>query len=173
MSDDHESHPKIYNPRSSNELIETEFPSLDTRDNSIKNQELKQILAEIGREEALIKRQDVIEYRLNFVCVAQAVSIILIIFMGINAIMFLSVSTSGGNLDNLPMIMFAQAGVMFVFTGIMIPRRSFTVERSYRVRNLSQHRKDLRFAFTHSLTWLICALCMAIFSTIFYLTFNR
>jgi len=173
LSDDHESHPKIYNQRNSNELFETEFPTLDTRDNSIKNQELKQILAEIGREEALIKRQDVIEYRLNFVCVAQAVSIILVILMCINALMFLSVSTSGGSLDNLPMIMFAQAGVMFVFTGIMIPQRSFTVERSYRVRNLSQHRKDLRFAFTHSLTWLICALCMAIFSTIFYLTSNR
>lgn len=173
MNDDHESHPKIYNQRNSNELLETEFFSLDIRDNSIKNQELKQILAEIGREEALIKRQDVIEYRLNFICVAQAVSVILIILMSINALMYISIRTSGGSFENLPMIMFAQAGVMFVFTGIMIPRRSFTVDRNHRAKNLNPHRKDLRFAFTHSLTWLICALCMAIFSTIFHFTLNR
>lgn len=172
MNEDHEILPEVYKPIDKKETKKDTFHYLDTRDNSEEAILINQMLAEIDREEALIKRQDVIEYKLNLSYVARAISIILFILMMINGFVFLILKFQFNSVDNLPMIMFTEAGICFVITSIMIPRKTHTVNRSYRMKQISEHRRNIRFAFTHSLTWLICAGCMIVFSVISYYSIN-
>ena len=170
MNEDHEILPDVYKPIDQKDAKDNSYPFLDTRDNSEEAILIKQMLAEIDREEALIKRQDVIEYKLHFTFVARAISIILFSIMMINGLIFIILKFHYGSINNIPMIMFTEAGIFFVITSIMIPRKTHVVHRSYRMKQLSENRKNMRFAFTHSLTWLLCAFCMIVFSLISYYT---
>lgn len=136
--------------------------------NSEKARVLKELLAEIELEYQSIERQDIIQYKIKFIFVTQAMSILLALLMTINALIFLFSLNRLRIHEIVSMAMFLQAGILFVFAGVMIPRKTISKPRNFRHRKVDPLRKDLTFAFTHSLTYFLTALCMLVISVIFY-----
>ncbi|MFW9922551.1 MAG: hypothetical protein ACFFDW_04590 [Candidatus Thorarchaeota archaeon] len=165
MSDDHELFKKMVDR---GERLRNKETIYLPKDCSSKAQVIKEIFIEIERNEESLKRQDMIEYRFNFPCVTQATSLILGIVMFINSFVFISSFNPLGRSYILSMTMLVQGGIMLILSGVMIPRKKMSVPRRYHYKNIDSRRRNLGFAFTHSLTWFICSLCMLIFSTIFY-----
>ncbi len=130
----------------------------------------KEIYREVFRDEHTVLRQDYIEYRFDFACICQAIAIVLGFFMMINLIIYFSMDYGFNNVSSidsfLSWIMFGESGLLLLFSGLSVPRRSVVVEqRSKRSIGESKDR-SLRFAFVHSLTYFIAGICLAIISTI-------
>ncbi|GAI05612.1 unnamed protein product, partial [marine sediment metagenome] len=130
----------------------------------------KEIYREAFRDEHTVLRQDYIEYRFDFACICQAIAIVLGFFMMINLIIYFSMDYGFNNVSSidsfLSWIMFGESGLLLLFSGLSVPRRSVVVEqRSKRSIGDSKDR-SLRFAFVHSLTYFIAGICLAIISTI-------
>jgi len=65
-------------------------------------------------------------------------------------------------------IMFGEAGLLMICSGLTIPRRSFVAAQRIRKKNVDYRRQSLKFAFAHSLTYFISSICLAIISTMAY-----
>jgi hypothetical protein len=134
----------------------------------------KELYREVFRDEQTVLRQDYVEYRFDFACICQAVAIILGFVMMINLIIYLSMdygfNTSNSGDSILSWIMFGQCGLLLLFSGLSIPRRSVVVEQRSKRSVKELKDRSLRFAFVHSLTYFISGICMAVISTFVYYT---
>ncbi|NHJ32865.1 MAG: hypothetical protein FK732_08380 [Asgard group archaeon] len=134
----------------------------------------KELYREVFYEEHTVLRQDYVEYRFDFACICQAIAIILGILMTINLIVYLStdygLTNISGNDSYLSWIMFGQSGLLLLFSGLSVPRRSIVVEQRSK-RSMKEYKdRSLRFAFVHSLTYFIAGICMAVISTLVHFT---
>ncbi len=129
----------------------------------------KELYREVLREEQTVLRQDYVEYKFDFASICQAISIILGIFMMIDFIILLSTGYSlsdvGSGNSYLSWVMFGQSGLLLLFSGLAIPRRSVVVEQRTMSNKNNKKDRKLRFAFVHSLTYFIAGICMAVIST--------
>ena len=64
--------------------------------------------------------------------------------------------------------MFGESGLLLLFSGLAVPRRSVVVEQRLK-RSIGELKdRSLRFAFVHSLTYFIAGICMAIISILVF-----
>ena len=139
--------------------------------NSEKNRILKDVLTRIDREAMAVKRQDVVTYKLTFTYYTQAVSIIVGIILILDGLIFLTVRVPSylSQKEILSWVIFGEAGLLCFLAGLTVPRRSLTFKSRNTTRRVNQERRNLIFAFTHTLSWLTAAICLALISTmIFY-----
>lgn len=144
----------------------------NTYKNRTPSESKKELYRETFREEHTVLRQDYIEYRFDFACICQAIAIVLGFFMMVNLIIYFSMDYGLNNVGSedsfLSWIMFGESGLLLLFSGLSVPRRSVVVkQRSKRSIGESKDR-SLRFAFVHSLTYFIAGICMAIISILVF-----
>ena len=127
---------------------------------------------QVEKEEEMLNRKDFITYQFNFLCISQAVSIILAVIMLVNAMLYIFIDFNSvifyGNDYSLSLIMLVEMGVMFLFTSFTVPRKNVTVKRRVNTKELNPYQRDLRFAFAHSLTWLLSAVITGFFALMVY-----
>ncbi|MHA1505311.1 MAG: hypothetical protein ACTSPT_08985 [Candidatus Heimdallarchaeota archaeon] len=130
---------------------------------------------EAEKEEEMLKRKDFITYQFNFQCISQAVAIILAFVMLVNAMLYIFVDFNNvflfGSDYSLSWIMLVEMGVMFLFCSFTVPRKNVTVKRRVDTKELSPYRRDLRFAFAHSMTWFFSAIITGFFALMVYTFF--
>ena len=140
---------------SSNEMYQVLY-----RDNSVE------------KEEEMLARKDFITYQFNFQCVTQATAIILAVVMFANAMIYCFVDFNSvlffGSEFSLSLIMLVEMGVMFLLTSFTVPRKNVTVKRRVNTKVIKPYQRDLRFAFAHSLTWLLSAVFTGFFALMIY-----
>ncbi|MBN1330788.1 MAG: hypothetical protein JXA54_15050 [Candidatus Heimdallarchaeota archaeon] len=134
-----------------------------------------QTFDDILRNQKTAIRQDYIVYRFNFAASCQAISIVLIIFMLINLILY-SVNKFGSNPLSgytyiLSCIMFGESGFLLILSGLTIHRRELVVKKRFMRGKYNPNMDNLKFAFAHSFTYLISALCVASLSSFVYFLF--
>ncbi|MHA1123984.1 MAG: hypothetical protein ACTSO7_01080 [Candidatus Heimdallarchaeota archaeon] len=126
----------------------------------------------VEKEEEMLNRKDFITYQFNFLCISQAVAIILAVVMFVNAMIYISVDFNTvlffGSDFSLSWIMLVEMGIMLLFTSFTVPRKNVTVKRRMNTKEISSYRRDLRFAFAHSLTWLLSAIFTGFFAFMVY-----
>ncbi|TET31809.1 MAG: hypothetical protein E3J70_01680 [Candidatus Heimdallarchaeota archaeon] len=132
----------------------------------------KELYREAFREEHTVLRQDYIEYRFDFACICQAIAIVLGFFMMVNLIIYFSIDYGLNKVSSvdsfLSWIMFGESGLLLLFSGLAVPRRSVVVEQRLK-RSIGELKdRSLRFAFVHSLTYFIAGICMAIISILVF-----
>lgn len=127
------------------------------------------------KEEEMLNRKDFITYQFNMQCISQAIAIILAFAMFINAILYIFVDFNTvflfGSDYSLSWIMLVEMGVMFLFASFTVPRKNVTVKRRVNSKELSPYKRDLRFAFAHSLTWFLSAIFTGFFALMVYIFF--
>ena len=125
-------------------------------------------------EDEKITRQDVTIYHFSFVSSCQAISIILGFFMIINTIIYLffiyitQILVSNDYLFSW--IIFTESAILFLFSVVMVHKRTLVVKNSVIKQTIYTKKNNLKFAFIHSFTYLISAICLAILSTLAHFT---
>jgi len=136
-----------------------------------KNQTFDDIL----RNQRTTIRQDYTVYRFNFSSCCQAISIIIGFFMLINLILYFANSFGPNSLNGytyiLSWIMFGESGFLFILSGITVHHRELVVKKRLMRSKYNPKADNLKFAFAHSFTYFISALCIASLSSFIYYLF--
>ncbi len=171
MSDDNQFLKNLYHRRDRSASNEQE--TIIIQDNNEKNRLLREVLSKINLEVATVRRQDVISYRLTFPCYTQALSMIIGFLLILNGLIFLTVRvpTYLSQEEVLSWVLFGEAGALFILSGLGIPRRSVTFANRNTSRKINPQKRNLTFAFTHTITWFTAAICLAIISSMIYFSY--
>jgi len=119
-----------------------------------------------------VYRQDYQIYKFNFASCCQAVAIILAFLMTVNSLIFLTFFLQPDPRPDWPSVLswisFAESGFLILFSGLTIPKFTFTVKKTKLTKIYDPRITQLQFAFVHSLTYLLSGICMVGLSYLAY-----
>ncbi len=140
---------------------------------TLEYQNQKQSFDDILRNQRTAIRQDYTVYRFNFTSCCQAIAFVVGFFMLINLILYLVRTYGPNSLSGYPyilsMIMFAESGFLLIASGLTIHRRELVLKKRQKYGGkYNPNAENLKFAFAHSFTYFVAAICIASISYFVY-----